>query len=330
MDSLDCDSPVGVRFSTEEFPAGDRAAVLRDLIARRFLHIEIAPMPNRPLHVEGTLRALPGLGIMSTYTRGMRVQRTTEHTADGNDCFCLVIMSAGGGVVRRGHQKMRIEHGDATLLSAAEPFAIDCPTMSRCLIVSVPSSALTLLVADIDDAVMRAIPRGTEALQLLTAYVGFLKQELALVAPELRRHAASHVHDLIALAVAATNEVAGQDRGVRAARLRAIKNDVIDNISRADLSIETAAARHGVTPRYVRKLFESEGATFSEFVLGLRLAQAHRLLTDLRFSDHAISAIAFECGFGDLSYFNRTFRRVYGAAPTDVRASAKLETDKAV
>ena len=326
MHPVDFDDPAGVRFSTEDVPASDRVAVLRDLIGRRILQVEIEPLPNQPLHVEVGLRALPGLGIMSTYTRGMRTQRTTELIADGNDCFCLAIMSAGVGQIRKGHQQITIEHGDATLLSAAEPFSVVRPAASRSLLVSVPSSALAPLVADIDDAIMRPIPRGTEALKLLAAYAGFLRHELALATPDLGRHAASHVYDLVALAVGATSEVteAAQDRGVRAARLRAIKNDVIDNMGRTDLSIETAAARHGVTPRYVRKLFESEGTTFSEFVIGQRLAHAHRLLTDQRFSDYPISAIAFECGFGDLSYFNRTFRRCYGATPSDVRAPAKM------
>ncbi|QPC89705.1 helix-turn-helix domain-containing protein [Mesorhizobium sp. INR15] len=33
----------------------------------------------------------------------------------------------------------------------------------------------------------------------------------------------------------------------------------------------------------------------------------------------SIGATAFQVGFGDISYFNRTFRRRYGVAPSDVR-----------
>jgi AraC-like DNA-binding protein len=43
------------------------------------------------------------------------------------------------------------------------------------------------------------------------------------------------------------------------------------------------------------------------------------MLRDSRHRERPVSAIAFACGFGDLSYFNRAFRRRYCATPSDVR-----------
>jgi transcriptional regulator GlxA family with amidase domain len=60
----------------------------------------------------------------------------------------------------------------------------------------------------------------------------------------------------------------------------------------------------------------------SEFVLGQRLIRAHRMLTDSRFAARSITSVAFDAGFGDVSYFNRSFRRRYGATPSDIRAEA--------
>ena len=93
----------------------------------------------------------------------------------------------------------------------------------------------------------------------------------------------------------------------------------------SELKTAVPAARHGVTRRYVDMLFEVEGATFSEFVVDQRLARAHRMLSDPRFAGRTVNAIAFDVGFGDLSYFNRTFRRRYGATPSDVRNAAHRE-----
>jgi AraC-like DNA-binding protein len=58
-------------------------------------------------------------------------------------------------------------------------------------------------------------------------------------------------------------------------------------------------------------------------VLDARLTHAYRLLTDPRWRDRNISSIAFEVGFGDLSYFNRAIRRRYGATPSEIRATPR-------
>ena len=99
--------------------------------------------------------------------------------------------------------------------------------------------------------------------------------------------------------------------------------DILDNLSDPNLSVSVVAARQRVTPRYVHMLFEGEGATFSEYVVGERLMRARRMLSDPRFAGRAIGTIALTVGFSDLSYFNRTFRRRFGMTPSDVRAAAR-------
>ena len=84
----------------------------------------------------------------------------------------------------------------------------------------------------------------------------------------------------------------------------------------------------GITSRYVSMLFESDATTFSEFVLAQRLHRAHHMLTDQRWSDRTVSSVAFDAGFGDLSYFNRAFRRRYGATPSDIRRKARGERQR--
>jgi AraC-like DNA-binding protein len=154
---------------------------------------------------------------------------------------------------------------------------------------------------------------------------GCWSMTISLATPELRRLAVTHVHDLTALALGASRDAAeiAKGRGLRAARLNAIKTDICASLDDPNLSLRTLAARHQVTPRYVQALFESEGATFSQFLLNARLARVHRSLRDPLQDARAIGTIAYEAGFGDLSYFNRAFRRRYGATPSDIR-----ETDR--
>ena len=57
-------------------------------------------------------------------------------------------------------------------------------------------------------------------------------------------------------------------------------------------AVQGIAARHGISPRYVRKLFEEDGSSFSAFVLCERVAKAHRMLIDRRYAHLNIAQIA--------------------------------------
>ncbi|HEY7428129.1 MAG TPA: helix-turn-helix transcriptional regulator [Gemmataceae bacterium] len=116
-----------------------------------------------------------------------------------------------------------------------------------------------------------------------------------------------------------------RSRGLRAARLCAIKADIASHLGEHELTVTAVAVHQRVSPRYVQMLFKAEGTTFSRFVLCQRLACAHRMLTDPRYAAWTITAIALEAGFGDLSTFNHAFRRAYGASPSDLRAAAWRE-----
>jgi AraC-like DNA-binding protein len=50
-----------------------------------------------------------------------------------------------------------------------------------------------------------------------------------------------------------------------------------------------------------------------------RLAQAHAKLINIRTATQSIAEIALDCGFNDISYFNRRFRARYRATPSEVR-----------
>lgn len=166
--------------------------------------------------------------------------------------------------------------------------------------------------------------RDLEALQLLAAYVNMLQSERVLNTPELLPLVVAHACDLVVLPLGATRDAAevARGRGLRVARLHAIKADVRANLHQRDLTTAAVAGRLRITPRYIQELFEAEGMTFSKFVREQRLALARRTLADPRYAGVAISAIAFDVGFGDLSTFNHAFRHRFGATPSDLRHGA--------
>jgi AraC-like DNA-binding protein len=195
--------------------------------------------------------------------------------------------------------------------------------------ISIPRRHLLQLVQNAEDLLGRPIDANQPILRHLRGYIGLLKRPDGIADdPSLIAHIGATLADLIALVLGAEGDAAkvARSRGLRAARLRAIKADIASHLGEMELSVTAVAARRGVSPRYVQMLFEAEGNTFSRFVRGQRLARAHRLLTDPRHAAWTMIAVALESGFCDLSTFNHAFRRAYGASPSEVRAAARRQS----
>jgi AraC-like DNA-binding protein len=314
-----------LHFSTDNLPAEDRVAIWREEFGRNVLRLDIEPLPGLPFASNLKVYPLPGLTLVSAAMGGMREQRTRELVADGNDTIGLAVNLSGSFSVSRRGDDVTLGQGDAILASSAELGTFTRRSPGLAVGFCIPRAVLAAIVPKVEDMFGRLIPRGTGALSLLSTYMTALVDDPMLATPEFQHLVTTHIYDLVALTVGATRDVAAValGRGASAARLQAIKTDIDSNIGRRDLTIDVVAARHRITPRYIQRLFADEDTSFTDYVLGKRLARAHRLLMDPRRAVAAVSAIAFEAGFGDLSYFNRAFRRVYGATPSDVRVKAR-------
>jgi AraC-like DNA-binding protein len=310
-----------LRFSTAGLLAPARARAVRELRERGLLPIE----PLRGYTVQARLAKwfLPGASVLTGALGGVR-QDGGPQARDASDDLFFGVNLAGGSVATQGGREVTLRAGDAILLSeAAGPFTLTRPTGVRFVGVRVPRRAVAPLIAGADSTPMRLIERGTGAVTLMTRYLDAVLDAEVLASTEVCRAIVAHLHDLIALSAGATRDGAAmaRARGVRAARLWAIKVDIAANLVDEMLTVATVAARHGVTPRYVHKLFEDEGVTYTQFVLQHRLDRAFRMLRDPRCAVRRISEIAYDVGFGDLSYFNRAFRRRYDATPSEIRGT---------
>jgi AraC-like DNA-binding protein len=313
-----------LRVSTDAMPARERVAFWREEFGHGFLRVDIAPDDNEHFHADATVRALPGLKIASVEISSSYWQRTAAMVAQGGDDFGMMFRLGGPAVHFQHGQSIELGPGDAAAISHMEPASLALPNASgRNLGLVIPLAPLKALVGNVDSIMLQHLRAESETLRLLKSYLGILEDDLTLADPELCQAAVTHVHDLIALAMGATREgaeVAG-GRGLRAARLRAVKTDILASLSSRDLSVTAVAKRQNITPRYVHMLFEAEGITFSQFVLAERLARAKHMLVDARLDRQTIAAVAYAAGFGDLSHFNRAFRRRYGATPSELRAT---------
>jgi AraC-like DNA-binding protein len=326
------DASASFRFSTDDLPEAAHPKVVRELHERVTLPSNRRPEPLEPLRDYGVRlhiakRALPELIIMSGTLCGVRhAVRSRGSVSSSEDDLLVAVNLSGRTIAQSRDRELVLLDGDAMLMTRDSiGLNLTHPAPVNFLGFRVPRDAIAPLAGNIDDALIRTVPAGSQAIKLLVTYARAIAEEQqSLDTPQLQRLVTTHIHDLVALALGATRDghAIAKGRGIPAARLRAIMSDITANLGDCDLTVAAVAQRQRVTPRYLHKLFEGEELTFSTFVLSQRLSRAHRMLRDPRFSDRSISSVAFDVGFGDLSYFNRTFRRRYDATPSDIRHSA--------
>jgi AraC-like DNA-binding protein len=106
---------------------------------------------------------------------------------------------------------------------------------------------------------------------------------------------------------------------MRAGVLQRIWRTIEDQLDDAELSISCIAAQHGLSVRYIQKLFEEGGENFSRYVRRRRLEQIRSDLANPVNRDVSITETCFRWGFNDSATFSRAFRAEFGVSPREYR-----------
>lgn len=90
------------------------------------------------------------------------------------------------------------------------------------------------------------------------------------------------------------------------------------------LNRDAVAARFGVSPNHVSRLFRREGmVTFNGYVNYVRISRAKYLLKKHR---QTLDEVAVNCGYSDTSYFCRVFKKTTKVTPSAYRQECTLTT----
>ena len=94
-----------------------------------------------------------------------------------------------------------------------------------------------------------------------------------------------------------------------------------------EIRLSTLSDMVGMTPVSFSRFFKLRtGKNLSDFIIDLRLGYASRMLVD---STMSIAEICYECGFNNLSNFNRIFRKKKNCSPKEFRENYR-KTKKCV
>lgn len=263
-----------------------------------------------------------------------RVARTSREIAHApDDWFYLFHDPRGCCSVTQNGTEVTTRAGDVVLFSGADPFEL--------VHAREPRFAVTTLLTRGETFRQRLGYAGTARPVVVSDHPAFgalVREAVRLFAQQsvqLSPDAAAALFDStveVARLACAPSSAAKASLESRSGLLfQLVSNHIERNFRNPQLDAAQIAAVHGVSPRYVHKLFEQHGPgrTLTKYVIDCRLAWAARRLADPRARHATVTDTAYEAGFSDLTHFYRTFRRRYGAAPGKFRAAPPLREPSA-
>jgi len=298
----------------------------REGICRGFCRLDVGPAEQDYIDCHNEFAQVNSIAVATPKGGSARFARTRDLLGDGCDDLVLISATRGTVHVTQKNKTIDLAAGQMCLTEMNVAGFADLTLNGGFTTARFPRRLL-LQVAPLAEAELARALGHDRALNTMIDRYFRLCHDLAGDLDILGQKAAEqHLVDLVGLVLGTRGRKDAIDPDDSSAgRLNFIKAEVIKNLDRNDLTIESIARANALSARQAQRLFAASGTTFSEFVLEQRLLSARRLLLHGQSRYRKISDIAFTVGFNDLSYFHKSFRRRFGMSPADMRAEFNQE-----
>ena len=258
--------------------------------------------------------------VRSTLSPGLLFRDRTM-IGDGNDNVSLVVSLGRALSISHRNREACLARNEAIIMQADAPGTAGTRQQFAVLEVSVAQREWESRNRRPGDVLMNVINRNSQTLALLRGYIGALARSGLPSAAKARELVCSHLIDLVTLV--AVDPAVGESRidCVVAARRAAVLDYIRSHFSDPNLSGSRLAEKLGISRRYLQRLLETTGKTFTEHINELRLDRAFLLLVTMD-ANKRVSDIAFDVGYSDLTNFYKHFRSRFGDTPKGVVGKA--------
>jgi AraC-like DNA-binding protein len=298
----------------------------REGICRGFCRLDVGPAEQDYIDCHNEFAQVHSIAIATPKGGSARFARTRDLLNDG--CDDLVLISATRGTVRvtQRNQAIDLTAGQMCLTEMNVVGTADLTRSGGFTTARFPRRLLLQVAPMAETQLARPLGHDRTLNMMIDRYFRLcndLAEDLDILA---QKAAEQHLADLVGLLLGTRG---GKDLIERdessTGSLNFVKADILKNLDKNDLTIESVARANALSARQAQRLFAASGTTFSEFVLEQRLLLARRLLLHEQSRHRKVSDVAYTVGFNDLSYFHKSFRRRFGVTPADMRAEFARE-----
>jgi AraC-like DNA-binding protein len=307
--------------SSDALDPRNRFDAWREELMLRVVRVDVDAPDKARFRSRLRVLRLPNVFVIEAQATPSIVKRTAELTRDGDDGLVFTLPWRQSAESRGAAGQARVGPGEAVVASLHEPRALHAPDGFRGVYLRLDRDAARGALSGMERRLNQRIPLDPAAFGLLRSYLVSLVSERSGLSQAGAELADRQVRELLAHLFDPACELArsGAYGGIRAARLKAVIEDISARFVDPRLNVASVGRRLGLSERYVQQLLEGAGLSFSSHVRSLRLKRARDSLHDPLTRHLRIAEIAAMAGFNDLSHFNHMFRLAFGETPSDAR-----------
>ncbi|QTH23349.1 helix-turn-helix domain-containing protein [Rhizorhabdus wittichii] len=309
--------------STDTVRAKERLPYWCDMVCDTFVELDCESQESDSFSGELRNIAFGAIQISMVESVAQRVRRTRSRIAGSTrDHFLLSLQLRGTGAICQDSRVAKLSPGDFALYDSIRPYELRFDDSFSQVVLRLPRETVTGRLIDSHMLTARRIDGQRGVGLLASSFIRQLHEQRADIDDLSLGRLQANAVDLMATALA--EQTGGQARtneGQAIIRQRVCA--FIDrNLGDHRLTCEGIAAAHGISQRYLRKIFESSSTTVSDWIWSRRLEQAKADLSDPLLAHVSVTAIGFDVGFKDAAHFSRAFRSRFGMSPREWRNSA--------
>ena len=310
------------QFTSEAYPVQTRDEYWKETLERFGFRTE-PTSPERAMHDVAVSRTSPG-GV--EFIRiSSNAQSLSHRCAVDRLLVCLPV--EGSGMLEPPSRA--IKAGDVVIVPPGQPLALKFSRRFRLLIMRVPQELVSLRVVGPDALKLTHVRDRAGLGKVFSSLLELVGENLETLTTGDFRALDVALAEMI-LACLATGTRAGSKTGSsgQAVLLHRIRQDIEARLADPSLSPVSVAQAEGLSERYVQKLFEAAGESFTTFVRRRRLERCRSDLHNPQCDHLSISDICFRWGFNDASHFSRAFRDQFGLSPRAYRHQTEAAVDE--
>ena len=308
-------------YSTSGTGRSARLTYWNDLHCSLFSPLEVKPVDRETFDAALSVDRLGALTVAKTFSAAATIEQTDRHIAQTHDRRAFLLLPTQGRLActHYGHDA-DLGEGDFMLSDSFAPARTAFAGPNRAFVVSMPYEVLTLHIPDPERIFGRPMSGNVGFGQMVSAMLRALWTQVEAGLPNhVAMGVAKNFLDLVATAYALDRADDVPESCVASARRAQIKRFIERHLRDADLTANAVAAGLGLSSRYIRMVFTSEGETVSDYIMRRRLEECARQLTNALWQGRSITETAFEWGFSSMPHFTRAFKERFTVTPSDYR-----------